>query len=80
VDATRERGFAVVYDSYEAGTSAIASAIRHPVTGAPLGSVSIAGPSLRICEQRLPELVPAVLECAGHMADISRSSPTFASR
>ena len=80
VEETRERGYAVVYDAYEAGTSAIAAAICRQSDREPVGTVSIAGPSIRVTEERLPVLAPAVQECAQNLAAISALSPAFMRR
>jgi IclR family acetate operon transcriptional repressor len=68
VQETRERGYAVVFDSYEAGTSAVAAAIRREPGAEPVGTVSIAGPSVRICRERLSELAPHVLRATSSLA------------
>ena len=68
VQETRDRGYAVVFDSYEAGTSAVAAVIRRDNSTYPVGTVSIAGPSVRICRERLDVLAPHVLRAASTLA------------
>ena len=68
VEETRERGYAVVFDSYEAGTSAIAAVIQREPGTPPAGTVSIAGPSVRISRERIGELAPHVLRAASSLA------------
>jgi DNA-binding IclR family transcriptional regulator len=80
VEQTRQRGFAVVFDAYEAGTSAVAAAIRVDDRSEPVGTVSIAGPSIRMTAERMNALGPKVQECADALALASRSSPMFARR
>ncbi|SMG56038.1 IclR family transcriptional regulator [Paraburkholderia susongensis] len=80
IEQARERGFAVVFDAYEAGTSAVAAAIRIDENGEPIGTVSIAGPSIRMTPERMEVLGPQVCECAKALALASRSSPMFARR
>jgi DNA-binding IclR family transcriptional regulator len=75
---TRARGYAVVYEAYEAGTSAIAAAICREGDREPVGTVSIAGPSIRVTAERLAVLAPAVQECAQRLAAISARSAAFA--
>lgn len=71
---TRQRGYAVVFDAYEEGTSAIAAAIRSTPNSDPVGTVSIAGPSVRICRENLDKLAPKVLDAANALAMVSRTS------
>ncbi|MBZ9719233.1 IclR family transcriptional regulator [Mesorhizobium sp. AD1-1] len=52
----RKQGFAMVADSAELGTSAMAAAILHPKNGRALGTVSIAGPTIRLTHERAEEL------------------------
>lgn len=70
----RERGYAVVY---EAGTSAIAAVICRPGDRQPVGTVSMAGPSIRVTAERLPLLSPAVQQCAQRLPAISARSAAF---
>ncbi|MFT3717738.1 IclR family transcriptional regulator [Pseudorhodoferax sp.] len=80
IEETRARGYAVVFEAYEAGTSAVAAVIRRPGDGEPVGTVSIAGPSIRVTAERLPVLAPAVKECAHRLAAVSAWSPAFTRR
>jgi DNA-binding IclR family transcriptional regulator len=80
VEETRERGYAVVFDAYEAGTSAMATAIRHEGGGEPLATVSIAGPSVRMTPERMALLAPQLQACARDLALASGSSPMFGRR
>lgn len=77
IEQARERGYAVVFDAYEAGTSAIAAAVRIDEKSAPIGTVSIAGPSIRMTAERMNVLAPLVIGCADALAIASRSSPMF---
>ncbi|SAL58055.1 IclR family transcriptional regulator [Caballeronia turbans] len=77
---TKARGFAVVFDAYEAGTSAVAAAIRIDEKSEPIGTVSIAGPSIRMTRERMDAFGPKVLQCAEALALASRSSPMFGRR
>jgi DNA-binding IclR family transcriptional regulator len=74
----RRRGYAIVVESSAPGTSAMAAAIRHPVTGGVVGTVSVAGPSVRLTEARMHELAPALLASAAELADAGAASPFFA--
>ena len=56
----RQRGYASVHDSYEAGTSALAVPILD-AQGQVSGVVSVAGPSVRLTSERIEEIAPDVL-------------------
>jgi acyl-CoA dehydrogenase len=52
--AARKHGYAWVVESSAPGTAAMAAAIRHPVTHGVVGTVSVAGPSVRFTETHEP--------------------------
>jgi DNA-binding IclR family transcriptional regulator len=53
----RQRGFAASDQEAEAGVAALAVAVMDPADGRALGTISIAGPIVRLPAQRQPELV-----------------------
>ena len=61
---TRERGYAMVVDAYEPGTSAIAALVCQGQGGEPVGTVSVAGPSARMTPARMEAMGPLLLACA----------------
>ncbi len=63
LDETRRRGYALAIEEGEPGTVAIAAAFRaYDAAGAPAaGTVSIAGPLVRLNEQRIEEIAPLLL-------------------
>jgi DNA-binding IclR family transcriptional regulator len=73
----RERGYAWVVDSSAPGTAAMATAIRHPATRGVVGTVSVAGPSVRLTEARMHALAPTMLAAAAELADACRASDFF---
>lgn len=73
----RVRGYAWVRESSAPGTSAMASAVRHPVTGGLVGVVSVAGPSVRLTEPRIHQIAPTLLQAALDLSDACRSSDYF---
>lgn len=79
LQAARKRGYGMVMESWEPGMSAMAAPIRHPSSGAPIGVVSIAGPSSRLTEARMLELAPTLLEAAEQLSVACLGSPSFAS-
>jgi DNA-binding IclR family transcriptional regulator len=70
LDATRQRGFGIAMNEAEPGVTALATTIRASDDGAALGTVSIAGPSLRMTEGRVQELAPLVLHCASELSKL----------
>jgi DNA-binding IclR family transcriptional regulator len=69
LDETRRRGYAVAIEEGEPGTVALAAAFRAYDGGdAPTaGTVSIAGPQVRLTEARVAELAALVLHTAREM-------------
>ncbi len=78
LEMSRKRGFAFVSEIYQTGTSAIATAIRKPDSGTPIGTVSIAGPTLRMTSVRVEEMGSWLVATAAELAAASASSPLFA--
>jgi IclR family transcriptional regulator, negative regulator of allantoin and glyoxylate utilization operons len=74
---TRKRGYGVAIDTYEVGMTSIAVVVRHPVTGAAVGVVTLAGPTSRLPMARLKELSPALLAAGSDMSAAVLSSPYF---
>lgn len=75
VQASQERGYGLISDTYELGMTAMAKTIINPHSGEPFGTVSIAGPSFRLNQQRVQELAPALLDTAkklGEMIHLAR--------
>ena len=77
LNGARKRGYGIASETYEAGMTAMAAAIRHPVSGLVVGIVSLAGPTSRLPEARLKELAPALLQAASDMGAATMSSPYF---
>jgi len=77
VAIARAQGYAVVSESYEAGTSAVAAPIRRGASGNPIGTVSIAGPTIRMTPDRIQEFVPWLLASAAELGAAAGSSPLF---
>jgi DNA-binding IclR family transcriptional regulator len=59
----REQGYAVAVDELEVGLTAIAAPIRN-AHGDVIASLSVSGPTFRLSESRVKELVPVVLDAA----------------
>jgi DNA-binding IclR family transcriptional regulator len=73
IRAAREKGWARVHDSVEEGISAMAAPLVDPDSGAPLGVVSIAGPSLQLFDERMEALAPRLLETAAELSGLAGS-------
>jgi IclR family transcriptional regulator, acetate operon repressor len=64
LELVRERGWALNDEERNPGVRAIAAPVPAP-TGGPLGAISIQGPTIRITDDRLPDLA-ALLHTATH--------------
>jgi len=65
----RARGYGMAEQEAELGVTAVAVAI-HGADGSAVGTVSVAGPSLRLPAKRIRELVTALNETAGALAAV----------
>jgi DNA-binding IclR family transcriptional regulator len=63
----REQGYAVAVDELEVGLTAIAAPI-HNAHGDVIASLSVSGPTFRLNEARVKELVPAVQDAADEVS------------
>lgn len=70
LDATRQRGYGMAMSEAEPGVSAMAAAIRSEEGGAALGTVSVAGPDLRMAQDRIHELAPLVVQSAFELSKL----------
>jgi IclR family transcriptional regulator, acetate operon repressor len=70
LDDTRKRGYALAIEEGEPGTVAIAAAFRKSdLASAPVaGTVSIAGPQIRLGAARIAEIAPLLLETTRDLA------------
>src|SRR5690606_31844584 len=72
LDAVRIKSIASVTREAERGVSAMASVVRSGEGGAVVGTVSIAGPSVRMTEEKIAELSPVLAAAA---TDLSKLWP-----
>jgi DNA-binding IclR family transcriptional regulator len=87
---TRRRGYATAVEEGEPGTVAMAAAFRaYDASDAPVaGTVSIAGPVVRLTDARIAQLAPKLLSCAAELSRLwplrsrqaSRPAPAAATR
>ncbi|CAM5222614.1 DNA-binding IclR family transcriptional regulator OS=Castellaniella defragrans OX=75697 GN=HNR28_001027 PE=4 SV=1 [Castellaniella defragrans] len=67
---TAERGYGLAMSEAEPGVTALAAAIRLGRNGLAVGTVSVAGPSIRLNERRVQELAPIVTATASELAKL----------
>lgn len=65
--AVREQGYAVAVDELEVGLTAVAAPIRN-AHGDVVASLSVSGPTFRLTETRVKELIPAVVDTADEVS------------
>lgn len=71
---TRKRGYAVTMQTFTPWMSAMAAPVRAP-DGTVCATISIAGPIMRLPEEKLHELAPLMLEAVAEMTQASLGSP-----
>jgi DNA-binding IclR family transcriptional regulator len=76
VHATRERGYSVTVETFSPGLNAMAAPVRLG-NRAPIGTITIAGPTVRFTEERMHALAPDLLSICEQMAAASGISPFF---
>ena len=77
VEATRARGFAKISETYVAGTSAMAAPIFRPGTRRAIGTLSIAGPLLRMTDEHMDSLAPTLFASAAEIAEAGSELAIF---
>lgn len=77
VQVARAQGYAQNSSSFMLGMAAIAVLIRHPDTGEPIGTVSIAGPSARATPELLQSFLPELKQAAQDLAQASLGGRSF---
>jgi len=70
IKATARRGYGTAVNEAEPGVSAVAAAIRLTNGDRAAGTISIAGPTVRMTEKRVREIAPFVVACAAEMATL----------
>lgn len=70
LERTSARGFGVAISEAEPGVTAVAAAVCAGADGVPVGSISVAGPQIRLGEARLAELGPAVIAAARQLSEL----------
>ncbi|MCL4760249.1 MAG: IclR family transcriptional regulator [Burkholderiales bacterium] len=70
LDTTTKRGYGTALNEAEPGVTAVAAVIRSGADGPVMGTVSVAGPSVRMTESRLAELAPRVMGTAAELSSL----------
>ncbi|TCT12465.1 IclR family transcriptional regulator [Tepidamorphus gemmatus] len=76
----RQRGYAVAVDSYLRGMAAMAVPVRFRGDGPVLGCLSIAGPAVRMSDERMANLAPRLQAAAAELGEAAAGSQYFRSR
>ena len=80
LEATARRGYGLARNEAEPGVTALAAAIRAGEGGAALGTVSVAGPSVRMTDARVRELADLVVQCAAELSSLWPLRPRTGAR
>lgn len=78
IKAAKKLGYAKIFETYEAGTSAVAVPIFRPGTSIPIGTISAAGPSIRMTSDYMDRIAPIVAASAAEIARAGEHSLIFA--
>jgi IclR family transcriptional regulator, acetate operon repressor len=76
---TRTRRYSLMMETYTAGLNAMGAPVQLPGQ-APLGVITIAGPTARLTEEKMHHLSTELLSVAAQMATASTASPFFSRR
>lgn len=74
---TRKQGYSKAVQTYYPWMSSMAAPIRNANTREIIGTVVIAGPSLRMTEEKMNSLVPDLLNAAQELSQAILASPTL---
>lgn len=70
LEVTAGRGYGVAMSEAEPGVNAVAAAVRSRADGPVVGTVSVAGPSVRLTEERVGELGSLVTKAAAELSKL----------
>lgn len=79
LNAARKRGFAMISEVFAPAMAAIAAPVRN-ANGAVIGVITIAGPLVRLTEERMLKLAPDLLKSAEELTHASGASTHFKKR
>lgn len=72
----RSRGFSLILEVFAPGMSAMAAPVRN-AQGQVIGVVTVAGPAIRLSEERMLALGPALVQAAAQVGQASSGSALF---
>jgi DNA-binding IclR family transcriptional regulator len=72
---TRSRGFSILAEAVHIGIAAVAAPVKHVAGGHVMGVLSVAGPHIRLTDQKMARLGPVLIEAAVELAAASAGSP-----
>jgi DNA-binding IclR family transcriptional regulator len=70
LDRTRGRGFGIAVNEAEPGVSAVAAVVFSGLKGVPAGTISVAGPGVRMTELKLEEIGRLVIQAARQLSEL----------
>lgn len=76
----RKRGYALAVQTYSPWMNAVAAPIRHQAGGEVIGTLVIAGPEMRLTEDKMHGLAPLLIEASGELAIAMMASPSLYGR
>lgn len=79
LDAARTRGYGMTRDMFAPGLSSLAVPVQRPGES-PVGVISVAGPTVRLDEARMTQILPLLQQAARQIGMASVTSPLFISR
>lgn len=77
LNRTRTHGYSWQVEHAGVGTAALAVRVTHPLSGQMLGTLSVAGPSVRLDEPRMHRLAPSLRQAAEELSQAGLSSRLF---
>ena len=78
LEAARRLGYAKIFETYEAGTSAVAAPIFRPGSNLPIGTLSVAGPVIRMTNEALDRIAPILQDTAASIGAAGADLAIFA--
>lgn len=78
--AARAKGYAVTVQTYSPWMASMAAVVRRPDSGEIIGALTIAGPHVRLTEERMHGFAPLLLEAARELSLAAAASPALSGR
>ncbi|WP_440984444.1 IclR family transcriptional regulator [Shinella sumterensis] len=77
VERARKTGIARIFDVWVDGTSAMAAPVLRPGSQIPLGTISVAGPTIRMTSERMDQFADALKDACKAVAETGFDLPIF---